>query len=140
MLRGESNRPSGPQITDFRGPNRRKVENPQTLLAPEQVTQLVAEYTDGTPVKVLANRYGIARQTVSEHARRAGAIRRPKVLDEAGVAHIVSLYESGLGIDRIGERVGVGPVRVRETLVGAGVQIRSCGGRTGYWVGRRNQM
>jgi len=110
----------------------------QTILAPKQVAQLVTEYADGTPVKVLAERYRVARQTVSEHARRAGLNRRPKVLDEAGVAQIMSLYGSGLGIDRIGEQVGVGPVRVRETLVGAGVEIRSCGGRTAYWVGRRH--
>jgi len=75
---------------------------------------------------------------VSRHASRAGVVRKPTMLTDAVVHEIVARYESGLGIDRIGEQMCVGPVRVRESLVAAGVEIRSCGERTAYWVGRRH--
>jgi len=82
--------------------------------------------------------FGVSRQTVSRHASRAGVVRKPTALTDAVVREIVARYESGLGIDRIGEQMRIGPVRVRETLVAAGVEIRSCGGRTAYWVARRH--
>lgn len=69
MLQGEIHRSSEPQIIDFRGPNIRNLTVSQTRLGPEQVSALLAEYTAGIPVRTLAKRYGIARQTVSEHAK-----------------------------------------------------------------------
>ena len=82
-------------------------------------------YVAGTPVKTLTQRFGIPRQTIFRHARRAGVVRQPRSFSDAEVAEVVAMYESGLGLDRIGARVGASPMRVRRLLTGAGVQIRA---------------
>jgi uncharacterized protein (DUF433 family) len=125
MLRGEMRRSGEPQITDFRGPNVRNLKVSQTRLPPDRVADLLAEYTAGTPVKVLAKRYGIARQTVSEHARRAGVLHTRVEFTDEMLARVIAMCESGMSLQRIADELPVGSKRVREALAGAGVEIRA---------------
>ena len=124
--------PSHPSsVADFRGPIRRKVEVSQTRLALDQVEALVAEYVAGTPMRVLTERYGIPRQTIYQHACRAGVVKTPRVLTDEDAAEIVSLYRAGWGFDRLRERFHVGPPRIKRILIGAGLAIRPKGGQPG---------
>jgi hypothetical protein len=124
MRRDELKRSEAARITDFRGPNVRDLKVSQTRLAPAQVLELLAEYVAGVPVRVLADRYGVARQTVTEHARRANIVVGAKVFSDAEVAEIVAAYRSGEGMGSLGRRHHVNSVRVREVLVEAGMPIR----------------
>ena len=73
---------------------------------PEKVTSLVDQYTTGTPVKVLAKQFGIPRHTVLRHAQRAGVAHQPKPFSATNVAGMVTMYQSGLGLERIGTQGG----------------------------------
>jgi transposase-like protein len=125
MLKGEIRRSKSSEVRDLRGLVVRNLKVSQTRLTPDEVTKLVEEYVAGTPVKTLSQRYGVARQTVSEHARRAGVVRKPLEFTDAMVAQAVALYGSGVSLERISEKLGVGPQRVRDTLVRTGVKIRA---------------
>ena len=85
---------------------------------------MLAEYTAGTPVNALANRYGISRDTVSDHARRAGVTSTPVEFTGDVLARAVAMYESGMGLERIASQLRSSSRRVRAALTGAGVQIR----------------
>ena len=125
MLKGESRRCGSPEITDFRGPNRRRIENPQTRITPTQSAELIAEYKAGASLRALAKQFGVHRNTAAEHVRRAGVGRERAQFTEAVVAQIVDQYQSGVGLDRIGSQWHTSSKRVRAVLVEAGVNIRA---------------
>lgn len=104
------------QITDSRGLNVRELRMSQTLLRPEQVADLVDEYRQGVPVRELAERYGVHRQTVSDHARRHGLAPRHRTLNADERALVVSLRQDGSTLNEIAERVQVSERTVRNIL------------------------
>ncbi|MFV0258625.1 MAG: helix-turn-helix domain-containing protein [Acidimicrobiales bacterium] len=94
----------------------RELQMSQTLLHPEQVADLVDEYRQGVPVRELAERYGVHRQTVSDHARRHGLAPRHRTLSADERALIVSLRQGGSTLNEIAERVRVSERTVRNIL------------------------
>jgi len=71
MPRGELRRTDGPKITDFRGQNRRTITNLQTRLTPEEAAEMVAMYADDITSEVLAELYGVCRDTRLARAQLA---------------------------------------------------------------------
>ncbi|MCL2653366.1 MAG: hypothetical protein FWD63_06225 [Propionibacteriaceae bacterium] len=130
ILRGELKRSSKPEITDFRGQIRRDSPKCQTPLAPDKIAELVAQNVAGESVKTLAEWFGIPRQTVCRHAQRAGVIHQPKPFSDDDVTIMVALYQSGLGLKRIGAQMDASPMRIRRYLTGAGVVMRPPNGKT----------
>ena len=124
--RGSGSGPKGPQITDFRGPNRRKPKSPQTKLAPEDTAEVMAEYAAGGVVSKLANRYGIAQCTIYKNARR-GVVANRKLLPDDHTAEAIRLYEAGMNIADLAILYGVSPGAMRELLARSGVALRSKG-------------
>ncbi len=101
----------------------------QTLLRPEQVDDLVAQYREGATLVELASLFGVNRRTVAAHlTRREVAIRRGR-FDPSRIHEAADLYLSGLTLVEVGVRVGAGPQAVRRALVGCCVHIRAGGGR-----------
>lgn len=98
-----------------------------TRLRPERVAQLLADRDAGFTLKQLASKYGIARQTVIDHCKRAGRARlaRPLEADEAREA--ARLYESGLSLVAVGERFGVGRGAVKTAVIAHGGEVRERG-------------
>ena len=129
ILKGELRRTEEPKITDFRGPIRRNSEKATTPLTPEKASALVDQYISGRPVKVLAEQFGIPRQTVLRHAKRAGVAHQSKPFSDDDVAEMVAMYQSGLGLERISAQVGASPMRIRRILVGQDIAMRPPGGR-----------
>lgn len=101
----------------------------QTLLRPEQVDDLVAQYREGATLVELASIFGVNRRTVAMHlSRREIAIRRGR-FDPSRIHEAADLYLSGLALVELGMRIGVGPQTVRRALASHGIMIRPGGGR-----------
>jgi len=80
----------------------------QTLLRPEQVDDLVAQYREGATLVELASRFGVNRRTVAMHlTRREVTIRRGR-FDPSRIHEAADLYLSGLTLVEVGVKVGVG--------------------------------
>lgn len=100
----------------------------QTLLRPEQVDDLVAQYREGGTLVELASIFGVNRRTVAMHlTRREVKIRRGR-FDPSRIHEAADLYLSGLTLVEVGIRVGVGPQAIRQALASHGVVIRPGGG------------
>jgi len=96
-------------------------------LRPGQIAQLLAERDARFTLKHLASKYGIARQTVIDHCKRAGRTRqvRPLKADEAREA--ARLYETGLSLVAVGERFGVGRGAVKTAVHAQGARFATAG-------------
>lgn len=96
-----------------------------TQLNATQSESMAADYQAGVPVKELAAKYKISRETVSKHLRRHGIAPRPVGLDKQQIEEAVRLYEQGDSLATIGKRMGVTAHTVRSRLVEVGVRMRS---------------
>ena len=86
----QDQRSSEPTVSDSRGRVVRSLGMAQTLLRPEQVDDLVAQYRRGATLVELASVFGVNRRTVATHlTRREVTIRRgrfdPSRIHEAAV-------------------------------------------------------
>ena len=123
-------RSSEPTVSDSRGRVVRSLGMAQTLLRPEQVDDLVAQYREGATLVELASVFGVNRRTVAMHlTRREVTIRRGR-FDPSRIHEAADLYLSGLTLVEVGVKVGAGPQAVRRALASHGVVIRP-GGRCG---------
>ncbi|WP_286959586.1 hypothetical protein [Arsenicicoccus sp. UBA7492] len=101
----------------------------QTLLRPEQVDDLVAQYRKGATLVELASIFGVNRRTVAMHLTRREVTTRRGWFDPSRINEAADLYLSGLTLVEVGVKVGVGPQAVRRALASHGVVIRPGGGR-----------
>lgn len=69
--------------------------------------------------------FGVSRQTVSTHLRRAKALVRRRGLSQKQATEIVALYEAGWTSRELADRDGVSTDTVLRTLHRHGVKIRS---------------
>ncbi|MFV2194770.1 helix-turn-helix domain-containing protein [Nocardiopsis sp. LOL_012] len=93
-------------------------------LKEQEAQEVVAAYEAGATVYQLSRRFGIARQTVSKILKRHSAKMRRTGLTPEQIATAAYLYEGGLSLARIGERLAVSPDTVRLRLIERGVQMR----------------
>jgi DNA-directed RNA polymerase specialized sigma24 family protein len=91
--------------------------------------KVVAAYAGGTPVKEIANRFGICRGTVWKIVTSAGQPTRSHDLPPAVREEVRRLYESGLTLAEVTRKLGVGRVNARAAIIGAGGAMRSPGRR-----------
>jgi DNA-directed RNA polymerase specialized sigma24 family protein len=76
-------------------------------------------------MKELATEFGVSRQTVAAHLRRAKAPVRRQGLSQKQATEIVALYEAGWTSRELADRYGVSTDTVLRTLHRQGVKIRS---------------
>lgn len=96
------------------------------MLSPAEVDELVALYERGATERSLAARFGAHRQTVSEHLKRAGVVKRPKTkMTESMVSRARELYEQGWSGPRISRALGINVDTIYKALKRAGVRMRS---------------
>jgi transposase-like protein len=73
----------------------------------DQRAAVVDAYEAGASMADLAREYGVDRVSISQLLRKAGAtIRQRRVISAAEVDRAVQLYESGLSLQTIGDRLG----------------------------------
>jgi DNA-binding CsgD family transcriptional regulator len=103
----------------------------QLRLAEDQVKQLIDQHGLGLTVRQLASQFGINRETVLEHLKRAGVPRRPNVrkMTDAQVVEAGRIYRDGVSLLHTAERFGVSERTIRTELARAGEPIRPRRGR-----------
>ncbi len=101
----------------------------QRRLTAKQVEQLIAGYKAGSTVYQLADEFGCDRTTVSKKLKDAGITLRRTPPAEEQIDEMVRLYESGLSLERTGERVGFSAHTVLKYLGGRDVKTRDTHGR-----------
>ena len=80
------------------GPKRRKLEPQRRVcrrLEPSKVEELIQGYSDGVPVDVLADQFGVDQSTVQNHARRHNLPRRSPRLGPSQTEEAARLYLAG---------------------------------------------
>jgi len=92
-------------------------------LSADKAVELVDGYQAGAPVNELARQFGIHRETVSAHLRRAGVPRRYRILGEDAVADASRLYTDGWPLVRIAEHLDVSANTVHRALQKGGVPL-----------------
>jgi len=117
--------------TEIRVPERCQPKQKQRRLRELEQLELVDAYRAGESVHGLADRFGVARQTVSAVLERHRVARRYRILKPQDVDAAVGLYESGLSLVAVGERLGVNASTILNALRTTGVQLRPVG--TNQW-------
>ena len=111
--------PEGP-FEDARGACKPRIETAQTFLTPTMVAELAADYSAGVPMDSLVEKYAVNEQTARLHARKAGAVRSPRVSPDVLVE-----YAAGVPSEELAARCGVSAETVMRHARMAGV----CRGR-----------
>lgn len=96
-----------------------------------QVAAIAAEYEAGKTVYEISEALDVPRTMVSTHLKRAGVVTRRRPLTENQIDEAVRLYESGLSLAHVGERIGAAPRTIQLRLREREVQLRDTHGRIG---------
>jgi hypothetical protein len=103
----------------------RVVRSLQFRLTNEQRAALAADYETGLPTTELTTRYGLAKGTVLRLIEEAGIPMRRRGLSQETAEQARLLYESGLSLAAVGERLSQVPTSVSRALKRMGVHLRS---------------
>ncbi|MGY2746238.1 DNA-binding CsgD family transcriptional regulator [Arthrobacter sp. UYCu723] len=98
-------------------------------LTEEQVAKIATEYESGKTVYEISKSLKVPRTMVSTHLARAGVITRHRPLTESQIDEAVRLYETGLSLARVGDRIGAAARTVQLRLRERGVQMRDSSGQ-----------
>ena len=99
----------------------------QVRLSDEHIADLIARHEAGLSVRRLSVAFGINRETVLEHLKRAGVPRRPNVrkLTDEQVASAAELYASNLSLVKVATHFNVNAATIRREFALAGVPVRA---------------
>lgn len=109
-------------------PVRHALRQYQRPFTADEVVELVQRYKAGTTTYELAALYGCKRQTISGKLRSAGVMLRMDSPSEEQIDEMVRLYESGLSLVRVGDRIGVSARTVLKYLRKRAVRVRDSRG------------
>ncbi len=95
----------------------RDAARPQKRLNAEEIQLLVADYEAGEgSIYVLAERYGVHRQTIAKHLKNQGCALGVRPLTSYELTRIGQLSSEGWSPNRIGISLGRDPKTVRKAL------------------------
>lgn len=109
---------------------RRPRQRQRRLRAAEQ-EEVVERYRSGETVNALADAFDITRQTVSKILDRHDVPRRYRLLADADISEAGQLYEEGLSLAAIGERLGISARTLLNAFRKVGRETRPVG--TNQW-------
>ena len=122
--------PERPSRRDQRGPVATQALKSQTRLSYPQRQKLLDACASGMPVKQIAERFGVHRTTITQIAASAGVTMRNQPLSPAVQEEASRLYDSGLSLAQVAERLKVAPSAVRTAVLATGRTIRPAGRST----------
>lgn len=109
----------------------RKPRQRQRRLRAAEQAELAERYQSGETVNALAEAFDITRQTVSKILDRHDVPRRYRLLADADIREASQLYEEGLSLAAIGERLGISARTVLSAFRKVGFGTRPVG--TNQW-------
>jgi DNA-directed RNA polymerase specialized sigma24 family protein len=107
-----------------------KVRQRQKRLRPDEVARVIERYTAGATTYELAAEFGCHRNTISGALRKAGVRLRLDGLTTEQIEQAVGLYESGLSLQVVANRLGSTARTVHSRLLERGVAMRDTHGRS----------
>jgi hypothetical protein len=123
---------SGPTATPTASeqvPDDRIPYYPRRHLSASEIDEIIAGYLAGSTARELGDRWGVHRSTVAAFLKGRGVKLRNRPLDEAEVSAAIRLYQSGLSLATVGDRLDRDPNSVRLVLLKAGISRRDSHGR-----------
>jgi hypothetical protein len=94
-------------------------------LAPKVIEELVARYTAGESIRALSWQHGLSRSGLSHFLEGEGVVLREQGITPEGAERAVRLYESGLTIRQVAERLGSSHGTIQRVLNKQGVSTRA---------------
>jgi hypothetical protein len=96
----------------------------QRRIPADEVDAIIAGYRAGVPVHQLAAEHSCHRTTISGLLKRHGITARRQPVSQGQLREMVRLYESGLSLARVGERLGLADTTVHRHLLARGIRTR----------------
>jgi DNA-directed RNA polymerase specialized sigma24 family protein len=90
---------------------------------------MAACYEEGATVYEIAEEFRCHRTTVAARLKKTGVQIRISSPNEEKITEMVRLYESGMPLAKVSERIGYSSGTVHNYLSSQGVQIRDSHGR-----------
>ncbi|WP_454173149.1 hypothetical protein [Microbacterium maritypicum] len=103
----------------------RRERKPQPHISEARADQIVEAYMAGGTVYDLAREFDCHRVTISAVLKRRGVTLRRLSPSDEQVSEMIRLYESGLSLSKVGERLGFNATTVLHRLRAAGHTSRS---------------
>jgi transposase-like protein len=85
-------------------------------LPPQVIDELVARYTAGDTIRALSREYGVSRSGVCQLLQDEGVALREHGISPDDEEEAVRLYESGLTIRQVAERIGASHGTIQRVL------------------------
>ena len=101
----------------------------QKRLTEAEIARMAARYAECATIYQLAEEFGVARTTVAARLKKAGVTMRGQSPSAEQTVEMVRLYESGLSLLKVGQRVGFDAKTVRTRLLERGLAMRDSHGR-----------
>lgn len=89
---------------------------------------MVERYEAGETSTALAEAYGVAKSTILGILRANSVVVRRQPLTAEQVSEAARLYDSGLSLSQVAERLKVNQETMRVAIMGSGVTIRPATG------------
>ena len=118
-----------PQVTRFDYERTGPIRQRQRRLSEAQALLMADKYQAGATVYQLAEEFGICRSTVSRWMKKLGIAMRGQSPDSEVIDSMISLYQSGLSLASVAQKLGTSPGTVHNHLKSRHVQMRDSHGR-----------
>ena len=99
-----------------------------TRLSDEARTAVIERYEAGETSTALAQAYGVAKSTILGILRANSVVVRRQPLTAEQVGEAARLYNSGLSLSQVADRLKVNQETMRVAIMGSGVTIRPATG------------
>lgn len=99
-----------------------------TRLSDEARAAVIERYEAGETTTALAQAYGVAKSTILGIVRANSVVLRRQPLTAKQVSEAARLYNSGLSLSQVAERLKVNQETMRVAIMGSGVTIRPATG------------
>lgn len=93
-------------------------------------TTVAERYAAGETTTALAQEYGVAKSTIIGILRDRNVVIRRQPLTADQVSEAARLYESGLSLSQVAERLQVNQETMRVAIIAVGVKVRPPAGIT----------
>ena len=94
-------------------------------LSPTDHQLILDAYRQGDSTRTIADRFGIARNSIDRLAQTAGLPRQMTRLTDSEQDEAIRLYGSGLSLQRVGEHLGRSPGTIWLLLKREGIVLRT---------------